>query len=374
MDLAALMGILVVNAGSSSLKLRVLADDDTVTKRVDIEDWDGSTRVLSHLAGEERIDAVGHRVVHGGSLFTVPVVVDDDVEAQIESLTSLAPLHQPRALAGIRAARKELSGVPSVACFDTAFHADLPAAAATYALPGSWRRRWDLRRFGFHGLSHAYASRRAAALLDRPLADLRIVTCHLGAGASLCAVWGGRSVDTTMGFTPLEGLVMATRAGSVDPGLVLWLLGNTDLSVGQVNDALEHESGLLGLSESTGDLQRLLQSEDAESELGVSVYVHRLASLVAAMTVSMGGLDAVTFTGGVGENSSQIRAMAVERLAHLGLAIDTSLNDAAAGDVDISSPGSVVRVLVLQSREDLEIARLVRSVVTLDQPGAGGDA
>jgi acetate kinase len=373
-DLAALMGILVVNAGSSSLKLRVLARDDTVTRPVDIEDWDGGTGVLSHLVGEERIEAVGHRVVHGGSLFAGPVVVDDDVEAQIESLTSLAPLHQPRALAGIRAARKEFSGVPSVACFDTAFHADLPVAAATYALPGSWRRRWDLRRFGFHGLSHAYASRRAAALLDRPLADLRIVTCHLGAGASLCAVSGGRSVDTTMGFTPLEGLVMATRAGSVDPGLVLWLLGNTDLSVGQVNDALEHESGLLGLSESTGDLQRLLQSQDAEAGLAISVYVHRLASLVAAMTVSMGGLDAVTLTGGVGENSSQIRAMAVERLAHLGLAIDPSLNDAAACDADISPPGSAVRVIVLQSREDLEIARLVRSVVTLDQPGVGGDA
>ncbi|MEP6527468.1 MAG: acetate/propionate family kinase [Nocardioidaceae bacterium] len=368
------MAVLVVNAGSSSLKLRVLADDDAVTRSVDIDDWDGGTGVLGHLAGEERIHAVGHRVVHGGSLFTGPVVVDDDVEAQIESLTSLAPLHQPRALAGIRAARKELSGVPSVACFDTAFHADLPAAASTYALPGSWRRRWDLRRFGFHGLSHAYASRRAAALLDRPLADLRLVTCHLGAGASLCAVSGGRSVDTTMGFTPLEGLVMATRAGSVDPGLVLWLLGHTDLSIEQVNDALEHQSGLLGLSESTGDLQRLLQSEDAEAGLAISVYVHRLTSLVAAMTVSMGGLDAVTFTGGVGENSSQIRAIAAKRLAHLGLAIDMSLNDAAAGDVDISSPGSSVRVLVLQSREDLEIARLVRSVVTQDQPGARGDS
>jgi acetate kinase len=363
------MRVLVVNAGSSSLKLRVLADDDTVTRRVDIEDWDGGTGVLSHLAGEERIDAVGHRVVHGGSRFTEPIVVDDDVEARIESLTPLAPLHQPRALAGIRAARKELSGVPSVACFDTAFHAGLPAAAATYAVPGSWRRRWDLRRFGFHGLSHAHASQRAAVLLDRPLADLRIVTCHLGAGASLCAVSGGRSVDTTMGFTPLEGLVMATRAGSVDPGLVLWLLGHTDLSVGQVNDALEHESGLLGLSESTGDLQQLLKSEDAEAGLAISVYVHRLASLVAAMTVSMGGLDAVTFTGGVGENSPQIRAMAAERLAHLGLAMDRSLNDAAAGDADISSPGSAVRVLVLESREDLEIARLVRSVVT---PGSAG--
>lgn len=366
------MRVLVVNAGSSSLKLRLLADDGNATRSVDIEDWDGGTGALSDLSGEARIDAVGHRVVHGGRLFTGPVVVDDEVEAQIESLTSLAPLHQPRALAGIRAARDELSDAPSVACFDTAFHADLPAAASTYALPASWRRRWDLRRFGFHGLSHAYASRGAASLLDRRLADLRIVTCHLGAGASLCAVLAGHSVDTTMGFTPLEGLVMATRAGSVDPGLVLWLLANTKLSVDQVNNALEHESGLLGLSESTGDLQRLLQLEvagDPRARLAISVYAHRLASLVAAMTVSLGGLDVVTFTGGVGENSSRIRTLAVERLSHLGLAIDQSLNDAAEGDVDISAPGSGVRVLVLRSREDLEIARLVRSVVSQGQSG-----
>ena len=340
--------VLVVNAGSSSLKLRLLADDGSVTRSVDVAGWDGGAGALSDLGGEARIDAAGHRVVHGGSLFTGPVVVDDEVEARIESLTSLAPLHQPRALAGIRAART-LTGVPSVACFDTAFHADLPAAASTYALPAGWRRRWDLRRFGFHGLSHAYASRRAAALLDRPLADLRIVTCHLGTGASLCAVLAGHSVD---------------------PGLVLWLLGNTELSVEQVNNALEQESGLLGLSESTGDLQRLLQLEEAgdpRARLAISVYAHRLASLVAAMTVSLGGLDVVTFTGGVGENSSRIRALAVERLSHLGLAIDQSLNDAAEGDVDISAPGPGVRVLVLRSREDLEIARLVRSVVSPDQ-------
>ena len=370
------MRVLVVNAGSSSLKLRVLANDDTVTSSVDVSDWDGDSRALRDLGGEERIDAVGHRVVHGGSLFTGPVVVDDEVEERIGSLTSLAPLHQPRALAGIRAARDELSGVPSVACFDTAFHAHMPAAASTYALPGSWRKRWGLRRFGFHGLSHAYASRRAAALLDRPQRDVRIVSCHLGAGASVCAVRGGRSVDTTMGFTPLEGLVMATRAGSVDPGLVLWLLQNTELSATQVNDALEQESGLLGLSESTADLERLLQLQengDQKAELAISVYVHRLASSVAAMTVPLGGLDAVTFTGGVGENSAIIRAMTVERLAHLGIAIKQSLNDAAQGDVDITAPGSVARVLVLKSREDLEIARLARSAVDPDQSGGCGE-
>jgi acetate kinase len=371
------MRVLVVNAGSSSLKLRVLADDGTVTDSVDVAEWDGDARALSDLGQADGIDAVGHRVVHGGSVFTGPVVVDDQVEDQIESLTSLAPLHQPRALAGIRAARDQLADVPSVACFDTAFHADIPASASTYALPASWRMRWDLRRFGFHGLSHSYAAQRAAVLFDRPLAGLRMVTCHLGAGASLCAVRAGRSVDTTMGFTPLEGLVMATRAGSVDPGLLVWLLQNTELTIGQVNDALEHESGLLGLSESTADLARLLEHKEAgdkRAELAISVYVHRLASSVAAMTVPLGGVDVVTFTGGVGENSATIRAMTVERLAHLGLAIKQSVNDAAQGDVDISAPRSAVRVLVLKSREDLEILRLIRSVVEPDQSGARGDS
>ena len=363
------MGVLVVNAGSSSLKLRVLANDGAVTDSVDVAEWDGDAQALSDLSQAHDIGAVGHRVVHGGSLFTGPIVVDDPVEGQIESLTSLAPLHQPRALAGIRAARDQLADVPSVACFDTAFHADLPASASTYALPASWRKQWDLRRFGFHGLSHSYASRRAAALLDRAPAELRIVTCHLGAGASLCAVRAGRSVDTTMGFTPLEGLVMATRAGSVDPGLVVWLLQNTGLSIGQVNDALEHESGLLGLSESTADLARLLERRDAgdkRAELAISVYVHRLASSIAAMTVPLGGVDAVSFTGGVGENSATIRAMTVERLAHLGLAIKQALNEEAQGDIDISAPGSAIRVLVLRAREDLEILRLTRSMVDPD--------
>ncbi len=218
MDLA----VLTVNAGSSSLKLRLVGGDDEVLSACDVDPWDGrSVPEVDELLADA--DAVGHRVVHGGTELTGPTRLDDAVLGRIEALTSLAPLHQPRSLAAIDAVRSVLPDVPSVACFDTAFHAILPAVAATYAVPATWRQRWPLRRFGFHGLSHQYAVGRAAELAGGAPAGWRVVTCHLGAGASLCATLDGRSVDTTMGFTPLEGLVMATRSGSVDPGLVLWL-------------------------------------------------------------------------------------------------------------------------------------------------------
>jgi len=216
--------ILVVNAGSSSIKLRVLSAADEITAALDIDQWDGSPDhcdLRQFINDQSGVDAVGHRVVHGGSRFTRATVIDDSVRAQIAGLADLAPLHQPRALYGIPATRALLPGRPQVACFDTAFHAGLPAAAAAYALPGAWTRRFGLRRYGFHGLSHQYASRRCAQLLDMEPERLRVVTCHLGAGSSLAAVRGGSSVDTTMGFTPLEGLVMATRCGSVDPGLLI---------------------------------------------------------------------------------------------------------------------------------------------------------
>ncbi|HEY0638608.1 MAG TPA: acetate/propionate family kinase, partial [Pseudonocardiaceae bacterium] len=256
------MNTLVVNAGSSSLKLRVLDGADRVVAGTDVTRWDGGNAGLLDFVAALNVPvlAVGHRVVHGGGAFTGPVVLDGPVRDRIAALTPLAPLHQPRALAGIDAARAALPDVPAVACFDTAFHAGLPAAAATYALPGAWRRRWGLRRYGFHGLSHAHAARRTAELLGRPAAGLRLVSCHLGAGASLCAVLDGRSVDTTMGFTPLEGLVMATRSGSVDPGLLLWLLEHSGLDAAAVGAALERRSGLAGLAElpdGSGDLREV---------------------------------------------------------------------------------------------------------------------
>jgi acetate kinase len=359
--------VLVVNAGSSSLKLSVLDDADAVVAAGGVGEWDGQdTSALDKVIEQAgALDAVGHRVVHGGPDLRGPVVVGAETQAKIEALTPLAPLHQPRALAGIRAAAALLPGVPAVACFDTAFHATLPAAAATYALPLTWREL-GVRRYGFHGLSHAWASRRAAELLGRPAEELRLVTAHLGAGASLCAVAGGRSVDTTMGFTPLDGLVMATRAGSVDPGALLWLQRERGLVASDIESALEHESGLLGLFGPSGDMRDVeagLARHDADARLAYDVYIHRLRSSIATMTASLSGLDALVFTGGVGEHSAQVRADACAGLAYLGLALDPSANPSVAADADVSDPAAAAATLVVTSREDRQIAGETRSVV-----------
>jgi len=254
-----------------------------------------------------------------------------------------------------------------VACFDTAFHAGMPAAATTYAIPREWRKRWALRKYGFHGLSHAYASRRAAEILERPLEELRIVTCHLGAGASLAAIRGGRSVDTTMGFTPLDGLVMATRSGSIDPGLVLWLEEHVGMPPAELAATLEHRSGLLGLV-GTADMRAILAAEAAGDEaaiLGLGVYLHRLRASIAAMVAALGGLDVLVFTGGVGENAPAIRERASGDLAYLGVAIDAEANASSREDGDIGAAGAPVRCVVIRAREDLEIAREVRAALGL---------
>jgi acetate kinase len=351
--------ILVVNAGSSSLKLRLLDDNDELIQSEDIKDMDQLGSVVSNWKAP---DAIGHRVVHGGARFTSSVRIVDSVLAELNELRELAPLHLPPALAGIDATRRMFPDVPAVACFDTAFHSTLPAAAATYALPREWREKWGLRRFGFHGLSHSYAARRAAALLDREVEDLRLVTCHLGAGASLAAVKGGASVDTTMGFTPLEGLVMATRSGSVDPGLVLWLQTGQALSAAEISDALEHRSGLLGLS-GTADMKRVAQAGSAEARLALDVYIHRLCGAIAAMASAMEGLDGVVFTGGVGENSPVVRGRCLASLEWLGCAVDVTANQRADADFVISPPEASVGAVVISAREDLEIAREVRAVL-----------
>jgi acetate kinase len=341
------MRVLVVNAGSSSLKVDVV---------------DGGVRVDSYDAlpqAAPRVDAVGHRIVHGADRFVEPVVVDDDVERRLRELVDLAPLHQPKSLAGLDAARALLPDVPHVACFDTAFHATMPVAASTYALPRAWRERWPIRRFGFHGLSHAWATSRAREL--QPQAR-RLVTCHLGAGGSLAAVLDGQCVDTTMGFTPLEGLVMATRSGSVDPGLLLWLEEHEGLSAKEVAHALEHDSGLVGLA-GTSDMRELLDRDDVTARQAVDIYLHRLVSCIGAMTASLGGLDCLVFTGGVGENAPAIRARTGDRLAYLGVAIDHDINATATPDVDITGPGARARALVIAAREDLQVAGLVEEVL-----------
>jgi acetate kinase len=379
--------VLVVNAGSSSLKLTLLANPRPrgCAQAGDGEDATIATRELAapraHVdpaalrealrAGLGEADAVGHRIVHGGERFRQAVRIDAGVQAQLRALVDLAPLHQPKSLAALDAVSEALPSLPAVACFDTAFHATLPAAAATYALPAQWRERWGLRRYGFHGLSHAWVARRAPQLLQRGATGLRIVSCHLGAGASLCAIADGRSLDTTMGFTPLEGLVMATRSGSVDPGLLLWLLEHAQMSARELADALEHSSGLLGLAGSA-DMREILvraQPDDRSAagqraRLALDTYVHRLRAGIAAMTAALGGIDALVFTGGVGEHAAQVRARAAAGLGFLGVALDDAGNAGAHGDAEIGADGAPVRTLVVSAREDIEIARQVRTLLS----------
>ncbi len=360
--------VLVVNAGSSSLKLRVLDPAYAVTGRADLPAPRGAaddSEIKSAIEALGPVDAVGHRIVHGGTLYTAPVQVDDQVRRRLESLTDLAPLHQPKSLAALDAVQAVLPAVPAVACFDTAFHATIPAAAATFALPEEWRTRWNLRRFGFHGLSHSYVSRRAAEFLGRDDGGLRLVTCHLGAGASLAAVRGGRSVDTTMGFTPLDGLVMATRSGSVDPGLVLWLEEHVHTPPAELAATLEYRSGLYGLA-GTADMREVLSraaAGDGRAELARETYLHRLRASIAGMAAAMDGLDAIVFTGGVGENSAEVRQRAMDGLGFLGVAADRASNDSGAGDREIGASAATARALVIAAREDIEIARQVRSAL-----------
>jgi acetate kinase len=362
--------LLVVNTGSSSLKLQVLdrspGDGWTTGLSRHVADWDGrDVRPVADLVAESgAVTAVGHRVVHGGVELRGPTLVDDEIVTRLDALTPLAPLHQQRSLAGIAAAREVLPDIPHVACFDTAYHATLSEPAATYALPEAWRRRWPLRRFGFHGLSHAYAARRATELTGSA-DDLRVVSCHLGAGASLCASRAGRSVDTTMGFTPLEGLIMSTRAGSVDPGLVLWLITEAGLTPEEVSEGLEHESGLKGLTGTPDMAQILHQAEagDTKARQARDVYVHTLTKQIAAMVASLDGIDVLTFTGGIGENAPDLRATEASRLSHLGVAVDPTSNTAAKADADITAREAAVTTLVITAREDLEIAHQVQDLL-----------
>ena len=373
MDLAGkrrrVMRVLVVNAGSSTLKLRLLGSDDEILADAELAatqpkvDRRALTRALDSPLRDA--DAIGHRIVHGGGRFRTAHRIDAEVERDLRALCDLAPLHQAKSLAALDAVSDVLPHLPSVACFDTAFHATLEPAASTYALPAEWCERWGLRRYGFHGLSHAWVARRAPELLGREGARLRVVSCHLGAGASLCAIRGGRSCDTTMGFTPLEGLVMATRSGSVDPGLLMWLLERERIALDELADALEHRSGLQALG-GTADMRELLVRSgggDRAARLAIEVYIHRLRSAIGAMCASLDGLDVLVFTGGVGERSSQIRELAIAGLEFLGLGSDGERNGHATQDVDISASNATAATLVIGSREDLEISAQVRSVL-----------
>src|SRR5919197_416152 len=364
------MRVLAVNAGSSSLKLALLDAANQMVTSAELPlpgMGDIPARLGEFLADAPRADAAGNGVVHGGPRFRSSVVVTDQVVDELRGLGELAPLHNPPALAAIEALRRLRPELPSVACFDTAFHATLSDEAATYAVPWSWTERHGIRRFGFHGLSHAYAARRAAELLGWPIGELRTVTCHLGAGASLAAVAGGVSVDTTMGFTPLEGLVMATRSGSIDPGALLLLQRRLGLGPEEAERALDRDSGLLGLSGVSGDMREVMAAADngqPRARLAGAVYLHRLRAAIAAMAAAMGGMEALVFTAGVGEHSAPVRQAACDGLAFLGVSLDPGANQAAGSDADLSPPGARVRVLLVQAHEDLEIARETRHLLT----------
>jgi acetate kinase len=333
--------VLVVNAGSVSLKLSAVGPDGETTK------------VSSLAEAPDDVEAVAHRVVHGGSRFREPVLVDDAVELELAGLTELAPLHNAPALAAIREARHAFPQLPQVAVFDTAFHRTIPDRASTYALPLELREL-GIRRFGFHGLSVQWASEQVPVP--------RLVVCHLGGGCSVTAVRDGRSVDTTMGFTPLEGVPMATRAGSVDPGALVYLLRH-HLSVESLDFALEHESGLAGLSGLSGDVRELQGSDQPRARLALDVFTYRIATAVGAMAVALDGLDALVFTAGIGEHSASVREAVCSRLEFLGVELDPSANASVQPDAVVSVSGSSVRVVVLEAREDLVAAREARRLL-----------
>jgi acetate kinase len=360
------MRILVLNAGSSSLKTSVVGQPGDVTvmrdelQRPAHAGWTDALR--RRLADSGRIDAVGHRVVHGGARHTAALLLSEGVLGELDALRDLAPLHNGPALEVIESAREAFPQLPHVACFDTAFHAELPRAARTYPLPWEWTREWGLRRFGFHGLSVAWAVERAASVLDRPVEELSLVVAHLGSGCSVTAVRAGRSVDTSMGMTPLEGLMMATRSGSVDPGLLLELLDDGRLDLEELRDGLQNRSGLLGVSGVSADLRQVesaAASGDRRAALAVEIFVRRAAAAIGAAATTLPSLDGVVFTGGIGENAGDVRAAICGRLRGVGVPAVLAPPDEAEGQV-LSLPGSPVPVLRVLAREDLVIAREVQ--------------
>ncbi|MBB5085135.1 acetate/propionate family kinase [Nonomuraea endophytica] len=351
--------MLTVNAGSSSLQLHLVREGRVLRKehrerRPEIEAVQQTIRAFLDDAGIT-VGAVGHRLVHGGPAVRQPTVVCEEVLAGVREHADLAPLHVPPALALVEAARRSLPEVPHVLCPDTAFHAGLPEEAFTYAVPASWRERFGLRRYGFHGLSYAWALPRAASLLGRAPSDLHVVLAHLGGGSSVCAVREGVSVDTSMGFTPLEGLPMSTRSGSVDPGMLMWLLSDGRLSLDQLRQGLERESGLLGLSGGlSGDTRDLVKSAAPEAALALEVFAHRTAREIAAATASLDRLDAVVFTGEIGWDQPEVRAGVCARLRTLG--VRPPVVTEAEQDRLISAPDAAVAVLTVQPREELQLA------------------
>ena len=394
------MSILVINAGSSSLKFGLFDAEVRQTLATGLIDWradpqqaelvihpsegtaihsrvsvtDHRTAVrhgvdkLTRLPGPhgeaaKGVSAVGHRVVHGGSRFHEPVRIDGEVKTEIAKLAELAPLHNPAALEAIEAAESALPAVPHVAVFDTSFFAALEPSAYVYPVPYAWFRDWGIRRFGFHGISHAYCAERAAELLGRPPSDLRLIVCHLGNGSSASAVRAGRAVQTSMGFTPMEGLMMGTRAGSLDPGILFHVQRKHNLRVDQLDQALNQESGLLGVSGVSSDYRTVKAAADKGDErarLALAIFADRIRATIGAYAVTMGGVDAVVFTAGIGEHAADLRAAVCAGLQTLGLRLDAGRNAACSPDGDVASSDSPGRILVVRTQEELMIARETR--------------
>lgn len=318
--------------------------------------WKGRASVLS---SPEEVDVAGHRVVHGGQTFKQPTLITSQVKSAIAGMSAFAPLHNRAELEGIEIVEQKIGAIPQVAVFDTSFHSNLPEPAAVYPGPYEWLSR-GIRRYGFHGINHQYCGERAAQLLGRDLDSLKLISCHLGNGCSLAAIQYGRSVDTTMGFTPLDGLMMGTRSGSVDPGVLTFLLRQDSLSSQQLDDLLNKKSGLLGISGISSDMRQIITEMNAgnvRAKLAFEIFVHRLRSGIGAMIAVLAGLDALVFTAGIGENSPEVRAAACSTLGFAGLNLDSSKNAETSGDRDISLAGSPVRILVIRAQEDWAIAK-----------------
>jgi acetate kinase len=321
--------------------------------------WSGATAVLK---SRNEIAVVGHRIVHGGPKLTEPSRITPDVKQEIKNVAAIAPLHNQAGLEGIEVIEKLLPSVPEVAVFDTGFHRTLPHQAKVYGGPYKWYER-GIRRYGFHGINHEYCAQRAAKLLGRDLVSLKTVTCHLGNGCSLCAVDGGQSIDTTMGFTPLEGLVMGTRSGSIDPGILTHLLRTDNLDGAKLDRILNHDSGLLGISGVSSDMRDVLAAAtkgNPRAKLAFDIFIHRLQLEIAAMAASLGGLDVLVFTAGIGENSPEVRRAACSKLQFLGIHLDESANTSRPTDAEISRQDSPVRILMIRAQEDWAIARSVQ--------------
>ncbi len=398
------MNILVINSGSSSLKFGFFAAESCERLARGSVDWKGDSEhaelrlwresfddtkpieykqvvarnhgqaiavvrqaLLDHSVldgdGTSQLAAVGHRVVHGGTLFQDSVLIDQRVRAAIAELGELAPLHNPAASAAIAATESAFLGVPHVAVFDTAYFSKMPPQAFVYPLPYKWSEEWGVRRFGFHGISHAYCAQRGAELLGRELTELRLVICHLGNGCSASAIRHGQPISTTMGFTPLDGLMMGTRPGSLDPGILLHVQRQRGLTVEQLDDVLHHKCGLLGVSGISSDFRAVDEAAEQGNEraqLALAIYADRIRCAIGALTVTLGGLDALIFTAGVGENSASLRVRVTTGLQCLGLNLDAARNQCGMPDSDLASPNSPSRILLIKTQEELLIAQETR--------------